>query len=220
MSYTDLAYNMEFFFVLTWVALKVAKSLRDGAMMLHEASIMKSLNHPNIIKLIDIPIKHPCSHRVVLVLEYVEAGSLASQIHLLWKRTERELWFPMKQMVAAVEYLHSWNIVHRDIKLQNVLCSNEGIVKVIDFNVATAFMHGKKFYDMCGTRGCMAPEITAHGGYEGPPVDVWALGILFTELFLGLQFDGHNIIDVSIVCDGVIICMWCERHADAEGALH
>uniref|UniRef100_UPI00358E38A7 uncharacterized protein n=1 Tax=Myxine glutinosa TaxID=7769 RepID=UPI00358E38A7 len=81
--------------------------------------------------------------------------------------------------------------------LQNVLCSNEGIVKVIDFNVATAFMHGKKFYDMCGTRGCMAPEITAHGGYEGPPVDVWALGILFTELFLGLQFDGHNIIDTS-----------------------
>uniref|UniRef100_UPI00358E4E8A uncharacterized protein n=1 Tax=Myxine glutinosa TaxID=7769 RepID=UPI00358E4E8A len=103
----------------------------------------------------------------------------------------------MKQMAAAVEYLHSRNIVHRDIKPQNVLYSNEGIVKVIDFNVATNFIHGKMFYGICGTRAYLAPEITAHGGYEGPPADVWALGFLFMEFFLGLQYEGHNIIDRS-----------------------
>uniref|UniRef100_UPI00358E909A MAP/microtubule affinity-regulating kinase 4-like n=1 Tax=Myxine glutinosa TaxID=7769 RepID=UPI00358E909A len=155
---------------------------------------MKFLNHPNIMKLIDIPTKDPYNHRVVLVMEYVEAGSLASQIPFLRKFTERRLWFPMKQMADAFEYLHAQNIVHRKIKLQNVLFNSQRIVKVIDFNMATPFIHGQKFYHHWGTPGYMAPEIIEHG-YEGPPVDVWALGILFTKLFDGLQFDGHNIIE-------------------------
>uniref|UniRef100_UPI00358DF882 calcium/calmodulin-dependent protein kinase kinase-like n=1 Tax=Myxine glutinosa TaxID=7769 RepID=UPI00358DF882 len=164
----------------------------------YEASIMKALNHPNIMKLIDIPTKDPHNDCVVLVMECVEAGSLASQIHFLRNFTERMLWFPMKQMADAFEYMHSQNIVHRDIKLQNVLFSNEGIVKVIDFNMATPFVHRKNFYDDWGTPAYMAPEITEHG-YEGPPVDVWALGVLFTKLFDGLRFDGHNIIEKSHV---------------------
>uniref|UniRef100_UPI00358E8845 ribosomal protein S6 kinase alpha-1-like n=1 Tax=Myxine glutinosa TaxID=7769 RepID=UPI00358E8845 len=178
------------------VALKKARSLKYSIELWGEASIMKALNHPNIMKLIDIPTKDPHNDSIVLVMEYVEAGSLASQIHFLRKFTERELWFPMKQMADAFEYMHAQNIVHRDIKLQNVLFSSRLSVKVIDFNMATPFIHGKIFYDDWGTPGYMAPEITDHG-YEGPPVDVWALGILFTKLFDGLQFDGHNIIEIS-----------------------
>uniref|UniRef100_UPI00358E92D9 uncharacterized protein n=1 Tax=Myxine glutinosa TaxID=7769 RepID=UPI00358E92D9 len=177
-------------------ALKLAKSVGDGPKMLHGANMMAKLHHQNIIKLLDVPIKHPDSDRAVLVLEYVESGSLASQIHLLRKRTERELWCPMKQMADAVEYMHSQNIVHRDIKLDNVLYSHEGIVKVIDFDLATPFIHGEKFYDVWGTDYYMAPEIT-EDGYEGPPVDVWALGILFKELFFGLEFDGRNWIETD-----------------------
>uniref|UniRef100_UPI00358EA961 uncharacterized protein n=1 Tax=Myxine glutinosa TaxID=7769 RepID=UPI00358EA961 len=161
------------------VALKKAKHLDASLGLWREASIMKALNHPNI-------------------------SSLDSQFCFLWNLPERELWFPMKQMADAFEYLHSRNIVHRDIKPQNVLYSNKGIVKVIDFNIATPFIHGQKLYDVCGTPGYMAPEITGHG-YEGPPVDVWALGILFMTLFVGLQFDGRNIIEVRIVYNGAII---------------
>uniref|UniRef100_UPI00358E04E5 uncharacterized protein n=1 Tax=Myxine glutinosa TaxID=7769 RepID=UPI00358E04E5 len=157
-------------------------------------------------------------HRVDLVLEYVEGDSLASQIHLLRKRTDKRLWFPMKQIADAVEYMHSRNIVHRDIKLENVLYSNKGVMKVIGFNIATRFKHGQKFHDVWGTPGDMAPEITEHG-YEGPPVDVWALGVLFTTFFVGLQFDGRNIIQVSIVYNGAIIMNACEGDADAEGVL-
>uniref|UniRef100_UPI00358ED8AC uncharacterized protein n=1 Tax=Myxine glutinosa TaxID=7769 RepID=UPI00358ED8AC len=98
----------------------------------------------------------------------------------------------MKQMADAFEYLHSRNIVHRDIKPQNVLYSNKGIVKIIDFDNAAAFIDGQKLYDVCGTQDYMAPEITKHG-YEGPPVDVWALGILFNALFVDLELPTHII---------------------------
>uniref|UniRef100_UPI00358F79A5 uncharacterized protein n=1 Tax=Myxine glutinosa TaxID=7769 RepID=UPI00358F79A5 len=178
------------------VALKLEKFVDDGQMMLHEAYILTKLHHENIVKLLDIPIRLPDSHRVALVLEYVKGDSLASQIHYLRKFSESGLSFPVKQMADAVEYLHSRNIVHRDIKLENVLLSIEGTVKLIDFNLATSFIHGENFNECCGTCGYMAPEITAHG-YEGPPVDVWALGILFKKLFVGLQFDGRHIIEMS-----------------------
>uniref|UniRef100_UPI00358EF57C 5'-AMP-activated protein kinase catalytic subunit alpha-1-like n=1 Tax=Myxine glutinosa TaxID=7769 RepID=UPI00358EF57C len=152
--------------------------------------------HLLLLKLLDVPIRHPNCVGVILVLEYVEADTLASQIHLLRKLTERELWCPMMQMADAFEYLHFRNIVHRDIKTDHVLYSKEGIVKVIDFIVAVPFRHGEILYDHCGTRDYMAPEITEYG-YEGPPVDVWALGVLFTKLFVGLHFDGRNIIETS-----------------------
>uniref|UniRef100_UPI00358EF510 protein kinase 2-like n=1 Tax=Myxine glutinosa TaxID=7769 RepID=UPI00358EF510 len=178
------------------VALKKARSLKYSMHLCREASIMKALNHPNIMKLIDVPTKDPYNERMVLVMEYVEAGSLASQILFLRRFTERKLWFPMKQMADAFEYLHAQNIVHRNIKLKNVLCSSQWNIKVIDFSMAKPFIHGKKMYPHWDRPGYMAPEITEHG-YDGPPVDVWALGILFMKLFDGLQFDGHNIFEMS-----------------------
>uniref|UniRef100_UPI00358E3006 ribosomal protein S6 kinase alpha-2-like n=1 Tax=Myxine glutinosa TaxID=7769 RepID=UPI00358E3006 len=180
------------------VALKKARSLENSMELWQEASIMKALNHPNIMKLIDIPTEDTFSDRIVLVMEYVEAGSLASQILYLRSLTERNLWHPMKQMADAFEYLHARNIVHRDIKLDNVLFSSCWIIKVIDFNMATPFIHGKKLYNHWSTSIYMAPEILEDDdGYEGPPVDVWALGVLFTKLFDGLHFNGHKVYDMS-----------------------
>uniref|UniRef100_UPI00358FE038 serine/threonine-protein kinase MARK2-like isoform X3 n=1 Tax=Myxine glutinosa TaxID=7769 RepID=UPI00358FE038 len=177
------------------VALKKARSLVFSIQICRVASMMKTLNHPNIIKLIDMPNKDQYVHRLVLVLEYVEGGTLASHLRFLRKLPERMLLFPMKQMADAFEYLHSRNIVHRHIKSHYVLFSNKGTVKVGHFTSAKPFIHGKKFHDNRRRFGDTAPEITQAHGYEGPPVDVWALGILFTELFGGLCFDGRNIIE-------------------------
>uniref|UniRef100_UPI00358DFAFF uncharacterized protein n=1 Tax=Myxine glutinosa TaxID=7769 RepID=UPI00358DFAFF len=80
------------------VALKTARSLKYSMHLCREASILNALNHPNIMKLIDIPTKDPYNERMVLVMEYVEAGTLTSHIHFLRKFSERTLWLPMKQM--------------------------------------------------------------------------------------------------------------------------
>uniref|UniRef100_UPI0035901097 uncharacterized protein n=1 Tax=Myxine glutinosa TaxID=7769 RepID=UPI0035901097 len=193
----------------------------DILLVCREASIMKALNHLNILKLIDIATKNPYRHRVILVLEYVEAGSLASQLRFLRKLPERDLWCPMKQMADAFEYMHSRNIVHRDIKPQNVLFSNKGIVKVVNFDFATPFIHGKKLYGNRASWGpCrrIAPEMTNAHGYEGPPVDVWALGVLFTNLFGGLRFKERSI-SIEIVHDKTDFNVGNSRPNSARGTL-
>ena len=99
------------------------------------------------------------------------------------------------------------------LQLANVLYS-KGVVKVIDFGLAVFFKSGEKISGNNGTPAYMAPEMS-NVVYDGPPVDVWALGILFTKLFLGLQLCEPLMIQVSIVYNDVMITnvvwrgCWC-----------
>jgi len=101
-----------------------------------------------------------------------------------------------KQVAEAVHYMHSRNIVHRDLKLDNILVEEDTrMVKLIDFGfgviVDGAQGHLKIF---CGTPSYMAPEIVRRSeSYEGKPVDIWALGVLlYVMLTGGLPFRGSN----------------------------
>uniref|UniRef100_A0A8C4WWC5 non-specific serine/threonine protein kinase n=1 Tax=Eptatretus burgeri TaxID=7764 RepID=A0A8C4WWC5_EPTBU len=171
------------------VALKKSKYLDTSDTLWHEAVIMRKLDDSNIVKLIDTI---ESSNQVTLVLEYVAGGSLCDQLALHNTFSLVDTWSIIKQMVSAFAYIHSKNIVHRDIKLENVLCNNRMVVKVIDFSHAAVVKPGEKLYDECGTLGYMAPEIS-EGAYEGPPADVWSLGIVSLKLFIGLEFDGCDI---------------------------
>lgn len=82
-----------------------------------------------------------------------------------------------KQVVAAVRHLHSHDIVHRDIKDENVIVDGEGLVKLIDFG-SSAFVRQGPFDVFVGTLDYAAPEVLAGKPYEGKPQDIWALGIL------------------------------------------
>uniref|UniRef100_A0A8C4QJB9 non-specific serine/threonine protein kinase n=1 Tax=Eptatretus burgeri TaxID=7764 RepID=A0A8C4QJB9_EPTBU len=123
------------------------------------------------------------------------ADTLKDQVALRGTFTETEAWHFMEQMASAFAYMHSHNIVHRNIKLVNILCSR-GVLKVVDFGLALFFTPGENIIAFGGTPGYMAPEVSEFE-YKGPPADVWALGIVFTKLFLGLQFNGQDIIKVS-----------------------
>uniref|UniRef100_UPI00358FD7B0 uncharacterized protein n=2 Tax=Myxine glutinosa TaxID=7769 RepID=UPI00358FD7B0 len=132
-------------------------------------------------------------------MEYVAAGSLSRQLQLQKTFSLPKAWWVMKQMASAFAYMHQKNIVHRDIKLDNVLCDDVWIVKVIDFGMARICTPGEKLDPDRGTLGYLAPEFFNMETYEGPPADVWALGILSTQLFVGWKFDGRDLFqgDVS-----------------------
>jgi len=102
------------------------------------------------------------------------------------------------------------------LQLTNIMYSPPGILKIIDFGLATRFKSGQLLYDDAGTSGYMAPEISdgARCGYDGPPADVWSLGILFMKLFVGDHFRGDDILVVSIVCNRVMIILTNSCHHD------
>ncbi len=91
-----------------------------------------------------------------------------------------------KQVAEGVAYLHSHNIVHRDLKLDNILIEESTrMVKLIDFGFSVVVGNGVKLKVFCGTPSYMAPEIVRKHEYDGKPVDIWALGVLLFVLLTG-----------------------------------
>ena len=91
-----------------------------------------------------------------------------------------------KQIAEGIEYLHSQNIAHRDIKLDNILIEDKtNMVKIIDFGFSVMCSSMQKLKIFCGTPSYMAPEITMKKEYDGKTVDMWALGVLLYVMLTG-----------------------------------
>lgn len=98
--------------------------------------------------------------------------------------------FFLKQLSDCLKYLHSANknkdsIVHRDLKLENIVIDDRHNVKLIDFGFATATYPGEKLKTHCGTPSYMAPELCQRREYDGYKTDVWALGIIAFVMLTG-----------------------------------
>jgi serine/threonine protein kinase len=83
-----------------------------------------------------------------------------------------------KQIVYGLAHCHCRSVLHRDIKLDNILMDNEGSIKICDFGVSRLINKGQIIQEQCGTPAYLAPEIIADEGYEGFYVDIWSLGVL------------------------------------------
>ncbi|CAD8208063.1 unnamed protein product [Paramecium pentaurelia] len=156
-----------------------------------EIEILEKLDHPNIVKIIDTL---ESNNHVNIIIEYVSGSSLH---HFIRKQQERRLDEDtaktiFKQILDAVQYCHSKNIAHRDLKLENILLEGQ-IPKLIDFGFSTSFPIEKKVKMFCGTPSYMAPEIVTRQEYRGDKSDVWALGVvLFTMLQGVFPFKGDT----------------------------
>lgn len=145
--------------------------------VLHEYRVLTSLHHPNIVNAINYSISFDGS----TVKLYMEAGSgdlRALLRNVLAKSvTPAEVLCLWKQMCSGVDYLHSQNMCHRDLKLENVVMDQQsGLVKIIDF--ATACSCEELAIGVVGSAHYMAPETASSIKYDGKAADVWSLGIM------------------------------------------
>ena len=93
--------------------------------------------------------------------------------------------FYAAQLVVAIGYLHMKGIVHRDLKLENILVDQEGYLKIIDYGLAKMLDDGQETTSFCGTPEYLAPEMITQSGHD-KSVDWWAVGILIYEMLIGV----------------------------------
>ena len=132
-------------------------------------------------------------------MEYVGMTSLQSYLKSKPNRKldEIEVKRLYKALVEGINYCHGKNIVHRDIKMENILIDDNKNVKIIDFGFSIISEPDKKLNIFCGTPSYMAPEIVSKINYKGTPADIWALGILLFALLTGtFPFRGSKIDNV------------------------
>jgi classical protein kinase C/novel protein kinase C epsilon type len=122
--------------------------------------------------------------RVYFVMEYISGGDL--MLHIQRKQfTLRQAKFYACEVLLALQYFHSKGIIYRDLKLDNILLTLDGHVKVADYGLCKEEMwHGRTTTTFCGTPEFMAPEILQEQPY-GRAVDWWAFGVLTYEMLLG-----------------------------------
>ncbi|CAK4069406.1 unnamed protein product [Aphanomyces euteiches] len=169
--------------------LAVAKSIRigrDDSQAVEEAQLLQSLNHPNIIRFIRI-VHEPNARLSWLIMEYADGGDLSAFTAQSQPKCEQplhdcEIMRIFIQVCLALAYLHSKNILHRDIKPQNVFLNGQGIVKLGDFGIAKALSHTLDVAQtQIGTPLYLSPEICQGDDYNAKS-DMWGLGCILYEL--------------------------------------
>lgn len=145
-----------------------------------EKRILRRMKHPFIIEL---NCAFQTRDKLLLVLEICPGGDLKSHVSRCGRFPPEVAAFTGAQVLLALDYLHDNLVVHRDIKLENVLLDGRGYVRLTDFNVAKQ-MEERRTFSMKGTLFCMAPEVILKKGHDFS-ADYWSFGILVYELLAG-----------------------------------
>lgn len=126
-------------------------------------------------------------------MEYASNGDLFSCLDC-GRMDETEAKEKFKQIISAVRYCHEEkNVIHRDLKPDNILFDSENNIKIADFGLSEEFVPGEKFFTFCGTPEYMAPEVFQGHKFDGPKVDVWSLGVMLYEMLTAtLPFPGST----------------------------
>lgn len=169
------------------------EKIKDEQDLVHirrEIEIMSTLCHPHIITIYEV---FENKDKIVIVMEYASQGDLYDYICDKRNISEREARHFFRQIVSAVHYCHQNGIVHRDLKLENILLDGNGNVKIADFGLSNLY-HGDEYLQtFCGSPLYASPEIVNGRPYRGPEVDTWSLGVLLYTMVHGtMPFDGQN----------------------------
>ncbi|WP_404452547.1 Stk1 family PASTA domain-containing Ser/Thr kinase [Virgibacillus necropolis] len=162
-----------------------------------EAQSATSLSHPNIVNIFDVGEE---DHILYMVMEYVDGMTLKEYIQKYGPINVDEALDIMKQISSAIGHAHANNIVHRDIKPQNILVDSYGQVKVTDFGIAVALSATAltQTNSILGSVHYLSPE-QARGGMATKKSDIYSLGIVLFELLTArLPFSGQSPVSIAL----------------------
>lgn len=149
---------------------------------IREIAILKSLHHPNIVTLHEVSVGRKLDS-IFLVFEYCEHDFAGLLDHIARPFTEAETKTILLQLLSATDYMHSNFVIHRDLKLSNLLMNNKGLLKLADFGLARLFSNPLKEYTpKVVTLWYRCPEILLGCTQYHTAVDMWAVGCIFGEL--------------------------------------
>ncbi|XP_052895946.1 PAS domain-containing serine/threonine-protein kinase [Anopheles moucheti] len=152
-----------------------------------EIYLLTHVKHPNIVTVFDV-FENEKFFQLVMEVH----GSGMDLFEFIDRRpalTEKLGCYIFRQIANAVDYLHSLNILHRDIKDENIIIDQHFHVKLIDFGSATFMQEGKLFSTFYGTTEYCSPEVLAGNKYAGPELEMWSLGVtLYVLMFFENPF--------------------------------
>ncbi|GIX60762.1 calcium-dependent protein kinase [Babesia caballi] len=174
-------------------AVKVIRkaNIENAMRMKREITIMKTLDHPNIVKLLEVYEDEECLY---LVMEMCGGGELFDEIVKRGCFSEQYAATMMRQIFSAIAYCHGKGIIHRDLKPENILYANmsdNSPIKVIDWGFATKCCKTHKFTSLVGTPYYVAPEVLI-GNYD-KSCDIWSAGVIMFIMLVGYPpFHGND----------------------------
>lgn len=167
-----------------------------------EIAIMKKLYHPNLVSLIEV-LDDPEEDTLYMVMEYCKNG-VVMKVGLEEKADPYEEeqcrhWF--RDMILGIEYLHAQGIIHRDIKPDNCLITEDEVLKIVDFGVSEMFEKDSEMNTTksAGSPAFMPPElcVAKHGQVSGRAADIWSMGVTLYCLRYGrIPFERQGIVDL------------------------
>lgn len=160
-----------------------------------EAQAAAGLEHPNIVNIYDVGFENNLYY---IVMEYVQGITLKTYISKKGRLNYKEVLSIAIQVARGIEAAHNKGIIHRDIKPQNIIISNEGKVKVTDFGIAKAASSKTMSTDAMGSVHYISPE-QARNGYVTKQSDIYSLGIVMYEMVTGrVPYDGETAVSIAI----------------------
>ncbi|KAK9471965.1 kinase-like domain-containing protein [Dipodascopsis tothii] len=162
---------------------KEIRTIREGA-------IVSLLHHRYICGMKEVMVMQ---HHYYLVFEYVNGGQMLDYIISHGRLKEKQARKFARQIASALDYCHHNSVVHRDLKIENILISKSGDIQIIDFGLSNLFSPRSLLKTFCGSLYFAAPELLNARQYVGPEVDIWSFGIVLYVLACGkVPFDDQS----------------------------